>query len=59
MRTRSIQEPVDGHSSTMSVIDNVVWTDSWQCIAGGGCDLICVGAGEEQVQKVLALLGLR
>jgi hypothetical protein len=29
------------------VIDNVVWTDSWASIAGAGCGLICVGAGEE------------
>jgi hypothetical protein len=29
------------------VIDNVVWTDSWPSIAGAGCGLICVGAGEE------------
>jgi hypothetical protein len=36
------------------VIDNVVWTDSWPSIAGAGCDLIGVGAGEEQAQKVVA-----
>jgi hypothetical protein len=36
------------------VIDNVVWTDSWLCIAGVGCSLTGVGAGEEQVQKVVA-----
>jgi hypothetical protein len=36
------------------VIDNVVWTDSWSSIAGAGCGLICVGAGEERVRKVLA-----
>jgi hypothetical protein len=36
------------------VIDNVVWTDSWLCISGAGCGLIGVGAGEEQVRKVLA-----
>jgi hypothetical protein len=30
------------------VIDNVVWTDSWLTIAGAGCALIGVGAGEEQ-----------
>jgi hypothetical protein len=41
------------------VIDNVVWTDSWSSIAGAGCGLICVGAGEEWVQKVYALRGLR
>jgi hypothetical protein len=36
------------------VIDNVVWTDSWLSIAGAGCSLTGVGAGEEQVQKVIA-----
>jgi hypothetical protein len=36
------------------VIDNVVWTDSWLSIAGAGCGLICVGAGEEQARKVIA-----
>jgi hypothetical protein len=41
------------------VIDNVVWTDSWPSIAGAGCGLICVGAGEEWAQKVYALRGLR
>jgi hypothetical protein len=41
------------------VIDNVVWTDSWPTIAGAGCGLICVGAGEEWARKVYALRGLR
>jgi hypothetical protein len=41
------------------VIDNVVWTDSWTCIASAGCGLICLGAGEELAQKVYALRGLR
>jgi hypothetical protein len=36
------------------VIDNIVWTDSWLNIAGAGCDLIGVGAGEKQAQKVSA-----
>jgi hypothetical protein len=36
------------------VIDNVVWTDSWLSIAGVGCGLTCVGAGEEQARKVVA-----
>jgi hypothetical protein len=36
------------------VIDNVVWTDSWLSIAGQGCDLTGVGAGEEQARKVVA-----
>jgi hypothetical protein len=36
------------------VIDNVVWTDSWQSIASAGCDLTGVGAGEEQARKVVA-----
>jgi hypothetical protein len=41
------------------VIDNVVWTDSWSSIAGAGCSLICIGAGEEWARKVYALRGLR
>jgi hypothetical protein len=32
----------------------VVWTDSWLSIAGAGCGLTSVGAGEEQAQKVIA-----
>jgi hypothetical protein len=36
------------------VIDNVVWTDSWLSIAGAGCSLIGVVAGEEQARKVVA-----
>jgi hypothetical protein len=55
---RSIRGPVDGRSLVWRVIDNMVWTDSWLSIAGVGCDLICVGAGEEQARKVLALRGL-
>jgi hypothetical protein len=35
------------------VIDNVVWTDSWLSIAGAGCGLTRVGAGEEQARKVV------
>jgi hypothetical protein len=31
-----------------------MWTDSWSSIAGAGCGLICVGAVEDQVRKVLA-----
>jgi hypothetical protein len=31
-----------------------VWTDSWLSIAGAGCNLIGVGAGEEQARKVFA-----
>jgi hypothetical protein len=30
-----------------------VWTDSWLSIAGVGCGLTGVGAGEEQVRKVV------
>jgi hypothetical protein len=37
----------------------VVWTNSSLSIAGAGCVLICVGAGEEWAQKVHALRGLR
>jgi hypothetical protein len=40
------------------VIDNVVWTDSWPSIAGAGCGMIFVGAGEERARKVYALRGL-
>jgi hypothetical protein len=36
------------------VIDNVVWTVSCLSIAGAGCDLNGVGAGEEQARKVIA-----
>jgi hypothetical protein len=36
------------------VIDNVVWTGSWLSIAGAGCGLTGVGAGEEQVRKIVA-----
>jgi hypothetical protein len=35
-------------------IDNVVWIDSWLSIAGAGCGLTGVGAGEEQARKVVA-----
>jgi hypothetical protein len=35
------------------VIDNVVWTNSWLSIAGAGCGWTGVGAGEEQVLKVV------
>jgi hypothetical protein len=48
-----VQGPVDGHFLVCSVIDNVVWTDSWLSIAGAGCGLTRVGAGEEQVRKVI------
>jgi hypothetical protein len=34
------------------VIDNIVWTDSWLSIAGAGCGLTRVRAGEEQARKV-------
>jgi hypothetical protein len=30
-----------------------VWTDSWLSIAGAGCGLTGIGAGEEQAQKVI------
>jgi hypothetical protein len=35
------------------VVDNVVWTDSWISIAGAGCGMTGVDAGEEQVWKVV------
>jgi hypothetical protein len=50
-----VRGPVGGRSWLWWVIDNVVWTDSWPSIAGAGCSLICVGAGEEWAQKVYAL----
>jgi hypothetical protein len=34
--------------------DNVVWTNYWLSIAGAGCALTGVGAGEEQARKVSA-----
>jgi hypothetical protein len=30
-----------------------VWTDSWLSIAGAGCGLTSVSAGEEQALKVV------
>jgi hypothetical protein len=36
------------------VIDNVVCLDSWLSNAGARCGLTGVGAGEEQVRKVVA-----
>jgi hypothetical protein len=35
------------------VIDNVVWTDSLLSIAGAGCGLTGVVAGEEQARKII------
>jgi hypothetical protein len=35
------------------VIDNGVWTNSGLSIAGAGCSLTGVGAGEEQAGKVV------
>jgi hypothetical protein len=32
-----------------------VWTDSWLSIAGAGCGLTRVGAGEEQVRRLLPM----
>jgi hypothetical protein len=32
-----------------------VWTDSWLSIAGAGCGLTGVGAGEEQARKVISV----
>jgi hypothetical protein len=51
---KSIRGPVDGRFLLWWVIDNVVWTDSWLSIAGAGCGLTGVGAGEEQARKVIA-----
>jgi hypothetical protein len=36
------------------VIDNAVWIDSLLSIAGAGCDLTGIGAGEEQARKIVA-----
>jgi hypothetical protein len=36
------------------VIDKIVWTNSWLSIAGAGCGLTGIGAGEEQVRNVIA-----
>jgi hypothetical protein len=49
-----VQGLVDGRFPVWWVIDNVVWTDSWLSIAGAGCGLTRVGAGEEQARKVVA-----
>jgi hypothetical protein len=56
---QSVRGPVDGLTWLLRVIDNMVWTDSWSSIAGVGCSLIHVGAGEERARKVLALQGLK
>jgi hypothetical protein len=49
-----VRGPVDGCFLVWWVIDNVVWIDSWLSIAGAGCGLTSVGAGEEQARKVIA-----
>jgi hypothetical protein len=49
-----VRGPVDGRFLVWWVIDNVVWTDSLLSIAGAGCGLTGVGAGEEQARKVVA-----
>jgi predicted RNA methylase len=36
------------------VIDNVLWTNSLVSIAGAGCGLTGIGAGEEQARNVVA-----
>jgi hypothetical protein len=59
IENRSIRRPVVGRSWLWWVTDNAVWTDSWPSIAGAGCGLSCVDAGEERAQKVYALRGLR
>jgi hypothetical protein len=48
-----VQGPVDSCFLVWLVINNVVWTDSWLSIAGAGCGLTRVGAGEEQARKVI------
>jgi hypothetical protein len=49
-----VRGPVDGRFLVWWVIDNDVWTDPWLSIAGAGCSLIGIGAGEEQAWKVIA-----
>jgi hypothetical protein len=49
-----VRGPVDGRFLVWWVIDNIVWTNSWLSIAGAGCGLTRVGAGEEQARKVVA-----
>jgi hypothetical protein len=49
-----VRGPVDGRFLVWWVIDNVAWTDSRLSIAGAGCGLTGVGAGEGQVWKVVA-----
>jgi hypothetical protein len=45
---------VDGRFLVWWVIDNIVWTNAWLSIAGAGCGLTGVGAGEEQAREVVA-----
>jgi hypothetical protein len=49
-----VRGPVDGRFLVWWVIDNGVWTDSWLSIAGVGCGLTGVSAGEEQAWNVVA-----
>jgi hypothetical protein len=49
-----VRGPVDGRFLVWWVIENVVWTESWLSIAGAGCSLTRVSAGEEQAWKVIA-----
>jgi hypothetical protein len=49
-----VRGPVDGRFLVWCVIDDVVWTDYRLTIAGAGCGLTSVGAGEEQAWKVVA-----
>jgi hypothetical protein len=56
---QSVRGPVVGRSWLWWVIDNVVWINSWLSIAGAGCGLICIGAGEERARKFYALRSLR
>jgi hypothetical protein len=59
IKERSVKGPVDGLSRLWWVIDSMVWTDSWPSIAGAGCGLICISAGEERSWKVYALRDLQ
>jgi hypothetical protein len=49
-----VRGPVDGRFLVSWVIDNIVWTNFRPSIAGAGCGLTGVGAGEEQARKVIA-----
>jgi hypothetical protein len=55
MRTCVVCGSVDGRFLVWWVIDNMVWTDSWLSIAGAGCGLTVVGAGENKCERSLSV----